>query len=155
MLDSLGSDPASVERRGSVVAFGNTHPRAYKQVHGLRQRGEKGDGAFKATTGGGFVEAAPGDYDRAKRNGCEVTLLLVETFGGFHQDLLDFLYEARDLLDDKFSKEEHDHNTWSTRVWFSFAVQQLADAFHNAVAQETLDEVCTAAASAVPVSPTW
>ena len=52
-------------------------------------------------------------------------------------------------------KEEHDHNTWSTRVWFSFAVQQLAVAFHNAVAQEALDEVCTAAASAVPVSPTW
>ena len=94
---------------------------------------------------------------RPRRN-AYVTYLtkeLVETFGGFHQDLLDFLYEAKEALDDKLSKEDYDNNTWATTKWFSFAVQQVAVAFHNAVAQESLDAVCSAAAKAVPVSPAW
>ena len=86
---------------------------------------------------------------------CVLTVWFHTSIPQLSDRTLDFLYEARDLLDDKFSKEEYDGNTWSTRVWFSFVVQQLAVAFHNAVAQEVLDEVCTATASAVPVSPTW
>ena len=155
VFDPLGSDPGKVGLRGGCVGFGNTHPRAYEKVHGLHQRGEPRDGNFRPKTGEGYVATVEGDYDRAKHNGCKVTLLLVETFGGFHQDLLDFLYEAKEALDDKLSKEDYDNNTWATTKWFSFAVQQVAVAFHNAVAQESLDAVCSAAAKAVPVSPAW
>ena len=48
---------------------------------------------------------------------------MVEVFGGFHQDLLDFLYEARDSLEDKLSKEDYDHNPFISstppRPWLS------------------------------------
>jgi hypothetical protein len=148
----LGSKPADTSVRGSRVAFGNTHPRAYEQVHGLREHGEQSQGNYRWTTGEGYVAPVAGDYARAKRSGVKVTLLLVEVFGGFHQDVLDFLYEARDLLEDKLSKEDYDHNTWATTKWFSFAVQQLSVTFHNAVAQEVFDAVNSADARASPVS---
>ena len=118
----------------------------------MQGQGEQGQGNYRWTTGEGYVAPVAGDYARAKRSGVKVTLLLVEVFGGFHQDLLDFLYEARDSLEDKLSKEDYDHNTWATTKWFSFAVQQLSVTFHNAVAQEVFDAVNSADARASPVS---
>ena len=45
--------------------------------------------------------------------------------------------------------KDYDNNTWAATTWFTFAVQQVAVAFHNAVAQEALDAVGTAAARVV------
>ncbi len=61
--------------------------------------------------------------------------MLFETFGGFHSVTATLFHEAA-LLKAKFSRSEYDENTWSTRTWLSFAVQQVSVALHKAVARE-------------------
>ena len=66
----------------------------------------------------------------------QVVCLLAETFGGFHHGLCGVLHQARDLLEDRLSRDEYDRNTWTTTTWFTYAVQRLSVALHNALADE-------------------
>ena len=42
-------------------------------------------------TGEGYVPATPGAYEKAKMCGCEIALLLFETFGGFGPEMVELL----------------------------------------------------------------
>jgi hypothetical protein len=148
VFDPLGSSPSKLDVRGATVGFGNTAPDAHKLVLGLRQQGVPGDGNFRPGNGQGYVPAFGGDYARAQDNGYKVVCLLAETFGGFHQGLLGVLYQARDLLEDRLSRDEYDRNSWTTTKWFTYAVQRLSVALHNACATELHDAVDSALAAA-------
>ena len=91
LLSSIPSDPADTIARGRHVAFANTLPGISEKVHGLIQRGNPGDGRFNYTTGEGYVPATPGAYEKAKMCGCEIALLLFETFGGFGPEMVELL----------------------------------------------------------------
>ena len=148
VFDPLGSSPSKLDVRGATVGFGNTAPDAHKLVLGLRQQGVPGDGNFRPGNGQGYVPAFGGDYARAQDNGYKVVCLLAETFGGFHQGLLGVLCQARDLLEDRLSRDEYDRNSWTTTKWFTYAVQRLSVALHNACATELHDAVDSALAAA-------
>ena len=90
-IDPLSSNPANIQRRGAIIAFGNTEPPMMEKVFGVEERGAEGDGAFKAETGEGRVEGRDGDYSKAVGEGCDVRLLLFETFGGFGAGVLHLL----------------------------------------------------------------
>ena len=123
--------------RGSQVGFGNTHPQVREEVLGLPGRGEAGQGGWRWSTGTGYVERKPGDYDRAiHEHGCEVVPLLVETFGGLGPELRDWLHRLAEERGNKLNKREYDDTTWAARTWRSYAVQQISIAVHRSVALE-------------------
>ncbi|MEC7725785.1 MAG: hypothetical protein VYD05_09750, partial [Planctomycetota bacterium] len=93
VFDPVGSDAGEVEGRGAFVAFGNTRPRARAIVRGLAERGVPGT-AFDPSTGKGHVAFQAGDYGRAAARGMRVMELLVETFGGLGDGLMELLEEA-------------------------------------------------------------
>ena len=64
----------------------------------------------------------------------------VDTLGSFHEGAATLFHEAA-LIKAKFSQAEYDENTWSTRTWLSFAVQQVSVALHKAVAREIEQEL--------------
>ena len=103
IFDPVGSDPSAVGMRGVYVAFGNTRPAAREAVLGLRERGVAGGAAFNPRTGAGYVAAKGGDYARAQRAGVAVAPLLIETFGGFGDDLRLLLQEAAAVRSDRLS----------------------------------------------------
>jgi hypothetical protein len=51
-----------------------------EKVFGVEEQGADGD--FRADTGKGYVAGRDGDYSKAMGEGCDVRLLLFETFGG-------------------------------------------------------------------------
>ena len=134
--DPLGSDPAAVATRGAYVGFGNTAPAADDEVLGRRQRGVSTDRTFCATTGAGYVAEMPGDYARARANGCDVRTLLFETFGGFGAGVVELLREAAEARGNKLRGSEYDATTWSARTWTSFAAQRVSCALMRQVAWE-------------------
>ena len=107
------------------MGFGNTAPAADDEVLGRRQRGVSTDRTFCATTGAGYVAEMPGDYARARANGCDVRTLLFETFGGFGAGVVELLREAAEARGNKLRGSEYDATTWPARTWTSFAVQRV------------------------------
>ena len=61
-------------------------------------------------------------------------------YAGRVSKIRDYFSEAA-LIKAKFSQAEYDENTWSTRTWLSFAVQQVSVALHKAVAREIEQEL--------------
>ena len=67
--------------------------------------------------------------------------LLVETFGGFGDDLRQLLQEAADIRADRLSHDEYDETTWSARTWTTFVAQRISVALHRATALEILQSL--------------
>ena len=141
IFDPVGSDPSAVGVRGAYVAMGNTRPAAREAVLGLRERGVAGGAAFNPRTGAGHVAAKGGDYARAQRAGVAVAPLLIETFGGFGDDLRRLLQEAAAIRSDRLSHDEYDETTWSARTWTTFAAQRISVALQRAAALEILQSL--------------
>ena len=141
IFDPVGSDPSAVGMRGAYVAFGNTRPAAREAVLGLRERGVAGGAAFNPRTGAGYVAAKGGDYARAQRAGVAVAPLLIETFGGFGDDLRRLLEEAAEVRANRLSHDEYDETTWSARTWTTFVAQRISVAVHRATALEIMQSL--------------
>ena len=105
-------------------------------MRGRLQRGVAGGGAFKRTTGDGYVAPIDGAYKRAQACGVLVEELLVETFGGLGEHLVRLLQEAAEHRNNQLSAAEYDETTWAARTWLSFAHQRLSVAVHKAVINE-------------------
>ena len=88
-----------------------------------------------------------GAYKKAQELGVEVVELLVETFGGIGDGLLELLREAAAFKNNKLSAAEYDgETTWSARTWMTFAMQRISVAIHKAVAKELSDALGFSAA---------
>ena len=90
LLSSIPSDPSTMCDRGRTVGFANTLLEVNEQVRGLRERGSPNDGPWRYATGTGYVKAKSGDYTRALEVGCDLTLLCLETLGGFNGEMPKF-----------------------------------------------------------------
>ena len=66
--------------------------------------------------------------------GCEIALLLFETFGGFGPGMVELLGHAE--RENKLFASEYEETTWSARTWTTFAAQKLSVALHYAAATE-------------------
>ena len=135
VFDPVGSDAGEVEERGAFVGFGNTRPRGREKVHGREARGVEGT-SFDPRTGTGEVAALAGDYAGARARGVGVRLLLVETFGGLGDELVELLKAAADVREDTLNAAEYDETTWSARSWTVFVEQRISIATQRAVAKE-------------------
>ena len=122
--------------RRAFVAFGNTLPPAQAIVHGHAERGAPSDGPFKPRTGAGYVKPVPGDYDRAKGNGCVPVAALIETFGGFSPELEALLQRLGEQRKNRLTHYEYDQTTWAARTWSAFSAQKLSVTVHLAMATE-------------------
>ena len=111
-------------------------PGISEKVHGLLGRGNPGDGKFNYATGEGYVPATPGAYEKAKMCGCEIALLLFETFGGFGPEMVELLGQLARERENKLFASEYEETTWSARTWTTFAAQKLSVALHYAAATE-------------------
>ena len=151
VFDPIGAAASDVGQRGAFVAFGNTRPASREVALGRQQRGGQSDGAFRPRTGGGFVSAIKGDYDRALRKGVRVDVLLVETFGALGPELMELLVEAAELRRNKLTSGEYDETTWSARTWLSFVKQRIS----VAVVRSCAREVASALGLTVAVDPRW
>ena len=87
------------------------------------------------------ITSKGGDYARAQRAGIQVAPLLIETFGGFGDDLRQLLREAADIRADRLSHDEYDETTWSARTWTTFVAQRISVALHRAAALEILQSL--------------
>ena len=63
-------------------------------------------------------------------------LLLVETFGGLGDELVELLKMATDARGDKLFASEYDETTWSARTWRTFVEQRISVAVQRATAKE-------------------
>ena len=81
------------------------------------------------------------DYARAQRAGVAVAPLLIETFGGFGDDLRRLLQEAAAIRSDRLSHDEYDETTWSARTWTTFAAQRISVALQRSAALEILQSL--------------
>ena len=77
----------------------------------------------------------------SSRRRSQVAPLLVETFGGFGDDLRQLLQEAADVRADRLSSDEYDETTWSARTWSTFVAQRISVALHRATALEILQSL--------------
>ena len=116
--------------------MGNTRPEARCEVLGREQRGRQADGNFKPATGAGYVAPQQGAYDRPRRDGLEVLVLLFETWGGFGDGVVELIRRAAFDRGNKLRGSEYDSTTWSARSWTSFTVQRVSCALMRAVAWE-------------------
>ena len=148
-IDPLSSNPANIQRRGAIIAFGNTEPPMMEKVFGVEERGAEGDGAFKAETGEGRVEGRDGDYSKAVGEGCDVRLLLFETFGGFGAGVLHLLKVLGEEVNNRLSHAQYHQTSWSARSWRSYQTQRMSVVLVRAAAGEIMDELKNAAAWAV------
>ena len=137
---SLGSSGAP-PRRGAIVAFGNTQPRADVEVHGQRQRGEEGGEAFCANSGKGYVAPKKGQYTKAEGHGVTVVCGLAETLGGLSPAFCNLLKEAAEARSNRLTSGEYDATTWAARTWLSYTVQKVSVALHRAVALEIAESL--------------
>ena len=92
--------------------------------------------AFDPRTGTGHVARREGDYARARAAGVAVEVLLVETFGGLGDGLMNLLEEAQRVREDMLSASEYDETTWSARTWMVFVQQRISVATQRAVSHE-------------------
>ena len=146
VLCPVGALAGDVAQRGAFVAMGNTAEEAAELVRGRRQRGEPSDGAFKRTSGAGYVAPKDGAYKRAQACGVEVWELLVETFGGLGTHLVRLLQEAAEHRNNQLTAAEYDETTWAARTWLTFVHHRLSVAVHKAVAREVSDALGLSAA---------
>ena len=63
-------------------------------------------------------------------------VLLVETFGGLGDGLMNLLEEAQRVREDMLSASEYDETTWSARTWMVFVQQRISVATQRAVSHE-------------------
>ena len=75
---------------GHKLAHGNTAENYRTQVLGARARGRPRDGPFNHSTGRGWVKQHVGTYDDPIRQGCRVTVALVEVSGALEASLLKY-----------------------------------------------------------------
>ena len=73
--------------------------------------------------------------------GCQVEVLLFETFGGFSQPVVNLLKRAAAEGDNRLTATQYDETTWSARTWMSFAAQQISVAAHRAAMWELAQAV--------------
>jgi len=59
--------------------------------------------------------------------GCEIALLLFETFGGFGPGMVELLEQR----ENKLFASEYEETTWSARTWTTFAAQKLSVARYS------------------------
>ena len=104
---------------------------------GWAQRGQPGDGLFKAATGEGYVKEEVGAYAKALGYGIEVMPLLFETFGGFSPAVVELLRRAAEARRNKLFGEEYEDTSWAARTWTSYSVHRISCALMRAVAWET------------------
>ena len=148
-IDPLSSNPADIKRRGSLVAFGNTRPPMREKVYGRDEHGAPGDEEFDPATGAGYVPAMDGDYCMAMEHGCDVRLLLFETFGGFGDGVTHLLRVLAGVVSNRLSHSQYDMTSWSARNWKTYQAQRLSVALHLAAAEELAQELGLAAGRAV------
>ena len=146
-IDPLSSDPANIDRRGGFVCFGNTEPPMREKVFGRDECGEPGT-RFDPHTGTGYVSGVSGDYDMAQEHGCEVWLLLFETFGGFGGGVLELLQRLAGQVNNRLSHAQYDETSWSARNWKTYQTQRMSVALHKAAAYEISHELGFAAGRA-------
>ena len=82
-----------------------------------------------------------GDYAFALEAGCDVTVCLCETFGGFSRGLESLLRETAELAQDRLSQGEWDQTSWAATRWLTHAAQRVSVALHKSVAYELLEAV--------------
>ena len=94
------------------------------------------------------MRAAPGDYARAKRAGCDVRALMFEVWGGWSPEVVELFRDLADEVSNRLSKQQYDETTWSARTWLSFQAQKVSVALHYAVALEISQALGLATAKA-------
>ena len=146
LFDSVGGD-GEPDIRGSLVAMGNTLPHAREMVHGLRGRGQPGDGAWRWAKGHGYVARSGGAYARARKAGCDIRCLLFETWGGWSPDTVELFRELAEQRSNRLHAHEYDETTWSARTWLSHQAQKISVALQYAVALELSNALGLATAS--------
>ena len=97
----------------------------------------------------GYVPRKEGDYDFARERGCDVRLLLFETFGGFGEGVLHLLDRLADEVNNRLSHAQYDLTSWSARNWRTYQTQRLSVAPHRAAATEIARELGLAVGRAV------
>ena len=114
----LSSNPEDIKRRGCFVGFGCTEPGTRAAMYGLEQRGEKGDGDFRPSDGGGYVAPKKADYSHLlSRGDSDLQMLLFETFGGWSVPVVRLFNKMRNKVRDKLSKKQYDDEvSWTTRT---------------------------------------
>ena len=131
------------------MGFGNTRPPMREKVYGRDEHGVEGDGEFDPATGAGYVSAKDGDYRMALGRGCDVWLLLFETFGGFGEGVTRLLKVLAGEVSNRLSHAQYDMTSWSARNWKTYQTQRLSVALHLAAAGEVARELGLAAGRAV------
>ena len=96
-----------------------------------------------------YVAARKADYAHALSLGCDVQLLVFETFGGFSTGVERFLKTLAYEVKNKLNHGQYDLTTWSARSWLSYQTQQLSVKLHTACAWEIASELGFAAVAAV------
>ena len=146
--DPLSSNPEDIKRRGCFIGFGCTEPGTRAAMYGLEQRGEKGDGDFRPSDGGGYVAPKKADYSHLlSRGDSDLQMLLFETFGGWSVPVVRLFNKMRDKVRDKLSKKQYDDEvSWTTRTWSSLMAQRMSVALHMAAAWEVARELSLAGA---------
>ena len=144
-IDPLCSDEVAVPRRGAYVAMGNTRPQMELKVLGCEEHGSAADGAFVPRYGTGHVAAHSADYSHALAHGCDVLLLLFETFGGFGPGVMKLLHELADHVHNKLSHAQYDQTSWGARSWMAYQCHRLSVRLHVAAAFELAAELGMAA----------
>ena len=66
--------------------------------------------------------------------GCEIALLLFETFGGFGPETMLLLGHAAAHIHDRLTSAQYEETTWAARKWTPFAVQQISVALQRELA---------------------
>ena len=118
-----------------------------EKVFGVEEQGADGD--FRADTGEGYVAGRDGDYSKAMGEGCDVRLLLFETFGGCGGGVLHLLRLLGEEVQNRLSHAQYDQTSWSARNWRTYQTQRLSVVLARAAAGEIADELRNAAAWAV------
>ena len=115
----------------------------------MKEQGAEGDGNFDPKTGEGHVPARPGDYDRARAQGYDVQLLLLETFGGAGPGVMRLLRKLSDEVSNRLSHAQYDQTSWSARNWRTYQTQRLSVVLQLGAVEEIMRELGLAAGRAV------
>ena len=115
------------------------------KVFGCEEHGVEADGAFQPEHGTGHIAAHTADYAHAIAHGCDVNLLLFETFGGFGPGVMKLLHELKDHVHNKLSHAQYDQTSWGARSWMSYQCHRLSVRLHMAAAYELAAELGMAA----------
>eukprot|EP00966_Prymnesium_polylepis_P258187 5964041-Prymnesium_polylepis.1 len=88
----------------------------------------------------------------AIEKGCDVRLLLFETFGGFGAGVLHLLKTLSSEVSNRLSHAQYDQTSWSARNWKTYQTQRLSVMLHRQAAGEIARELGIAAAKSLDAS---